>query len=300
MRQDIDFFVRYQVEDPVPIRDIIESLQGIEMVLREATAFLPRIVPGVEVEHTEIKVRQIVQESPLRELFVLSLFLAFQKDLEAEVPPLLEQAIGQQIPHSMDTIVTLLALIIVFYGVGAIKDLVIGRVDGGPSQRKLDSLIGEIAQLTGTSDKIIREKLDERYGEKTAWRRLTNATARFFRPSKLQDSAAVNVNDRLIDQETMRDIPAHYIFEDAKEEEPARDFNDVILELHAQDKDHRGQGWAAIVRGLTEKRVRLKLMPGVDAAELWGVDNVKGDVTVVYSRIGSDLLPKEVHLHRVR
>jgi len=299
MRVDTDFMVRYRVDEPVPIKDIIESLQGIEVVLRETALFLPRILPGLQVEHTEIKVRQIAQESPLRELFVLSLFLAFQKDLEAEVPPMIESLIHHQIPHSMDTMVTLLALIIVFYGVGAIKDLVVGGADDGPSQRKLAALITEVAQISGTSEKIIRDKLNERYGDKTAWKKLTNATARFFRVSKRQDSAALDVNDRAIEQDVVRDIPADYLFDDAKSDEASRTYYDVNLELHAQDKDHKGQGWAAIIPGITENRVKLKLMPDIEAGDLWGLDHVRGDVTVLFDRIGAGLVARSIQLHKI-
>jgi hypothetical protein len=145
--------VKYLTDQDVPIRNIIERLLGAEDVLTEAASFLPRVLPSVDVEHLEIKVREIAQQSPLRELFLVSLIIAFQKDLEAEVPNMITSVTGYPIPAQFDTIVTVIALIIVFYGVGAIKDVVIGGADEGPSQRQLNGLISELAQLSGTSKK---------------------------------------------------------------------------------------------------------------------------------------------------
>ena len=80
MRHDTDFAVRYVTEKPVPVRDIIESLRGIETVLNETGKLLPKFVDGLIVEGLEIKVREIAQESPLREIFLLTLIVAFQED----------------------------------------------------------------------------------------------------------------------------------------------------------------------------------------------------------------------------
>lgn len=299
MRHDTDFSVRYLTDDPVPIRDIIASLQGVEATINEMARLLPIFIDGLQVEKVEIKVRQVAQESPLRELFAVALFLAFQKQLEDEVPQLITDATGMIIPDRFDTVVTVLTLIIVFYGAGALKDLVFGQGQGGAAQAQLDGLIAELATDIGKPEKYIRDTLAERYAEKTLWRRLANATSRFFAPSKRQDSAPVEFNGRFIPQDVVRDVPAEFLVEDASDEHPSRTFTNVLLELHAQDRDHSGRGWAAVVEGVSGQRLRMKLMTEVSAAELWNRDRVRGDVTVIYEKIGIDLVPREVHLHRV-
>jgi hypothetical protein len=45
--------------------------------------------------------------------------------------------------------------------------------------------------------------------------------------------------------------------------------------------------------------VKLKLMAGVSAADLWNRDTLRGDVTVIYDRVGTATVPKAVHLHRI-
>jgi len=300
MQHNTDFAVRYLTTDPVPIRDIIGSLQAVETILGETTKLLPELIPGLQIQKVDIRVREISQNSPLRELFAIGLFVAFQKQLEAEVPQVITDATGVIIPDRFDTIVTVLAMIVVFYGASALKDFVVGRGNEGSAKVQLDALIAELASDLGVSERTIRDRLEARYGEKTLWKRLINGTSRFFAPSKHQDSAAVEVNGRQISQDVVREVPAEYLVEDISDERPARTFENVEIELHAQDRDHTGRGWAAIVNAVSGQRLKMKLMDEVSANELWRKDKIVGDVTVLFDRIGSDLVPREVHLHRVR
>lgn len=299
MRCDTSFFVRYITTEPVPVRDIIESLRGVETVLNEVGRLLPEFVDGLSVEGVEIKVREIAQESPLRELFLFTLIMAYQQDLEAGVSDAIYTTTGLQVPPNLEALVTVLALIVVFYGVGTVRDLVVGPVTDGPARRKLNGLIQELAEDTGKSPEEIERVLENRYGEPSMKKRIANAASRFFTPSKRLNSAPVEVNGREIDRATVEDIPAPYLLEHEKDIKPTRNFYDVKLELHAQDKDHAGRGWAAIVQGVTEKRVRLKLMEDIDPSALWHKDRIRGDVTVKYERVGDKLNPIEIQLHQI-
>ncbi|MCF8709239.1 hypothetical protein [Rhizorhapis sp. SPR117] len=299
MQHDTEFSVRYLTDGPVPIRDIIESLRGIETLLQEASRFLPSVVDGLEVQRIELKVREIAQESPLRELICASIFFGFQAQLEDEVPNLITDATGFVVPDRFDTVVTVLALILVFYGAGAIKDLVFGSGPDGAAEKQLKGLIEELAFETGKSPKNIKDALEKRYGDKVLWKRLASATSRFFMPSKRQENAPMEVNNHYFNQETIKDIPAEYLVDHEADNHPARNFPNALLEIHAQDKDHSGRGWAAIVEGISDKRIRLKLMDEVSSSEIWGHDRVRGNITIVYDRIGTEMVPKEVHLHDV-
>lgn len=299
MHHTTQFSVRYLTDDPVPIRDIIGSLQAVEATINETARILPILVDGLQIEKVELRVREVAQESPLRELFAVGLFLAYQDSLEEEVPQLITDATGFIIPESVDSLVTVVAMIIVFYGVEALKDLVFGNGAAGAAKAQLDGLICELSDQLDKSEDSIRKVLADRYAEKTLWRRLANTTSRFFAPSKHQDSAPIEVNGRSFTQETVRDVPAEFLVEDASEERPTRSFNGVNIELHAQDKDNAGRGWAAVVDGVSDQRLRMKLMDEVSATDLWNRDHVRGDVSVVYEKVGSALVPREVHLHRV-
>ncbi|MCO5793617.1 MAG: hypothetical protein HEQ21_12415 [Blastomonas sp.] len=298
MEHTTQFSVRYLTEESVPIRDIISSLQAVEMAVNETARLLPLFIDGLQVQRVQLKVREVAQESPLREFFAIGLFMAFQEDLERDVPLMITDATGLVISDRFDSVVTVLALIVVFYGAGALKDFVFGHGDGA-AKAQLDGLITELAVDIGKPESVIRAKLADRYREKTLLRRVANVASRFFAPSKRQDSAPVEVNGRHFDRDVVRDVPAEYLVEDAAEERPSRSYSDVPIELHAQDRDHAGRGWAAVIGGVSDLRLRMKLMDDVSSIDLWNQNHVRGDVTVVYEKVGSDLIPKEVHLHRV-
>lgn len=299
MRWETEFVVRYVVDDPVPIADIIQSLQSVETLLLETAAFLPSLYPGLQVEQTEIRVRSVVQESPLREAFLAALLVAYQQDLSREVPHAIESVTGHAVPANLHTTITVVALILAFYGVDAVKKVLLGPSEDGPAKKKLDELVKEVAQTTGLSEKQIHEKLEDRYAQKTAWSRLTQAAGRFFKPSKRQNSAPLEVNNRYISESVVRDVPQDFILDHAAEAGLFRTFTDVPLELHAQDRDHSGQGWAANIPGVTPKRLKLRLMPGIQSGDLWGRDQARGDVTVIYQRAGPTYIPKSINLDRL-
>lgn len=300
MQHSTDFSVRYLTDDSVPISHIIASLQGVEAALNETAKLLPHLIRGLEVQKLEVRVREVSQESPLREVFAIALFVAFQDDLEAEVPRAITDATGMIVPDRFDTIVTVLALIVVFYGAGALKDLVFGRGNDGAAKVQLDGLIAELSVDLNIPELEIRKKIEERYSEKSMWRRLANMTSRFFAPSKHQESAPIEVNNRRIPSDVVRDVPADYLVDEASDDRPARTFTNVVLELHAQDRDHTGRGWAAVIDGVSDQRLRMKLMDEVSADEVWGKDKLLGDVTIIYDRVGGDLVPREIHLERVK
>lgn len=299
MQRTTNFSVRYLTEGPVPIRDIIDSLQGTDTVLQEMSHLLPLFINGLQVEKLEIKVTELAQQSPLREVFLVALFLAFQKQLEEEVPNFITDATGIIIANRFDSVVTVMTLIVVFYGVGAMKDFVTGNGSAGLAESQLSGLISELSLATGKTEAAIKEVLTKRYGEKAMWRRLANATSRFFAPSKRQSSAAVEANDRRFEHDVILDIPAEYLVDDSVDAHLSRAFQNASLELHAQDRDHAGRGWAAVLKDVSDKRLRLKSMDDVSAEDIWGHDVVNGDVTVIYDRIGTEMVPKEIQLNSV-
>jgi hypothetical protein len=54
-----------------------------------------------------------------------------------------------------------------------------------------------------------------------------------------------------------------------------------------------------VPKGITERRLKMKLVDGVTPNELWGHDAVKGDIIVLYKRVGTDVVPTEIHLTKI-
>ena len=299
MQVDIPIKVEYQTPATVPIGDVIDSLIAMRLLLEEGSYNLGHFVPGLTVEKVSINVRSISQESPLREILLVSLFLAFQKQLEAEVPAAIEKLIGIQISDQYDTIITVSALILVFYGAAFAKDLISEAATKSSLREQLDNLVSELADSIGSSPEIVRKKLDERYKPKGRLKVLTTSAVNFFRPSKSQDNAPIVFGERRIEPRLIADVPQEHIYNEATKLEKSRNFHAVALDLHAQDRDKDSSGWAAIPIGISNRRLKMKLVDGVTPDQIWNRNNVKGDITVKYRRVGMDFEPYELHLNRV-
>lgn len=299
MQIEVPFRVDYEVKGVTPIEDVIESLISIKVLIEEGGYNLPHFVPGLMVEKVQVNVSQITQESPLRELLLVGMFLAFQKNLESEAPKMFETITGTHVPDEFKTILTLSVLIAIFYGAAYVKDLVSAGVRDTRIKRQLGNMITDLAGRTGKSEDEIRKFLDERYKPKGRAKTLAAAAFGFFKPSKTQANAPIRVNDKTIESEVLSDLPANYSYEQIMDAETATPFQRVELELHAQDRDRENSGWAAIPKGISEKRVRMRLMDGVTPDQLWGRNAVRGDIVVRYKRTGTDMTPVEIHLTRI-
>lgn len=299
MRIDVPFEVKYLTEGPVPIQDIIDGLVSARVLIEEGGYNLARILPGLHVEQIQVNVRSISQESPLRELLLVAFIVATQQDLEKEVPALVELLTGAPVPEHFRTLVTLSVLAALFYGAGYVKDMVSAATTNSSIKRQLENIIKELAARTGQTEDFVKKFLDEHYKPKPKIKTLAAAAVQFFRPSKAQSNAAIQVNDREISTDVVSDLPASYSYEEVLDAEYSRAFQRVQLELHAQDRDREASGWAAVPKGITDKRVKMRLVDGVVPSELWGRDQVHGDIIVKFKRVGTDMVPSEIHLTRV-
>lgn len=299
MQIDVSHAVTYDLADAVPISDVIESLTGTERACKQIKPLLEGCVDGLTIESISVGVRSITQESPLRELFMFSLIVGFQDKLEAEVPPALESLIGHEIPDQYDTMVTVCVLIVLFYGADYLYRRFHSATSSKNIRRQLDSLISELAERTDTDEDKIRQILDEKYGRRSL-KNMARAAAGFFAPSKHQKNASVTVGKRKIERDTVAEIPGD-VAADALDPDDDSDYiENVEIEIHAQDLDRSKQGWAAVIPGHVDERIRMQIFPPVTPEQIFPRGKVRGDVVVVYQKEDGELRPTIIHLIRLR
>ena len=299
MQVTVPFHMEYETPGSVPIGDVIESLTALKLLIEEGGFNLGHIVPNLSVEKVQVNVRSISQQSPLRELLLVTLFLAFQKQLEAEVPPAIESLLNVQVSKEYDTIVTVSVLMLIFYGVGYAKDLISNVTTRTQTQKMLDRLIGEFSKETGVAEEDVRKRLKARYKPRGRMKLLAASAVKFFKPSKDQGNVPITVGRRKIEPRLIREVPTDFAFNDASKLERSRNHSSIALDLHAQDKDKELAGWAAVPVGISGKRLRMKLVDGVTPDQLWNRDSIIGDIVMKYRRVGMEFEPYEIHLSRV-
>lgn len=294
----IPFSVTYQTEGVTPIRDVVAALQAADSAIHDGVSLLSSFVPAIVVEGVQVNLRSVSQESPLREAIFLALYVAAQNDLEREVPQLIQEVFGYDVSE-YKTIVTLVVMIVIFYGAAFIKDLAVKAASESDVRNQLEQLISELSERTGRTKDEIKRVLDAKYNRPKLVKRLIVTARDFFLPSHREGGTDIIINDRRIDERTVRDIPISG--DDVGPDlDRYRSFEDVQLELHAQDRDKTKVGWAAVPAGLSDRRIKLRIIPPLTAKDLWGKDHVIGD-GVILSKLTSDgYKPSEIHLTHIR
>jgi hypothetical protein len=272
--------VYYEITERVSVSDVIDSLLGIEDLLTEVGPLLEACVPGLVVERIEVDVREISQSS-LKELLWAAIFVAYQTDLEKDVPNLLENLFGTKVGHEYPTIVTILFLLLTFYGLDFVYKRLAKIAEGSRIKEQLDGLIAEAANHCGISEARIRQILEERY-VRGRMRRLVQASLKLFQPSKAHGNVGIRVSGRRIEPKLVADVPSGAQMLEFEEPPPTRSLTDVEIELHAQDVDHTRQGWAAVIPSVSKRRVRMELYPPIMPVDLYTRTRVRGDVLAVY------------------
>lgn len=299
MEISVPYKVVYDTIDHTSIDDVILSLIGTRAAVRESGQLLEACFDGLKVQSSSARIQSISQESPLRELFLVTLVVGFQEDLSTEVPQVLERLFGIETPDQYDTIVTVCTLIVLFYGADFLYRKYLKATAASSISKQLDHLISEVAQVSGRSEDSIRILLKERYkGRRLA--DLGRAAANFFRPSKKQRAAGVQIDSRIISADTVAEIPVELSDVAAKSEPTSESLENVVIELHAQDVDFAKRGWAAVLPDVSPDRIRMKVFPPIKPEDIYNRGSIRGDIILILETVGDEMRPVECHLIRLR
>jgi hypothetical protein len=274
-------------------------VRGIEELITEMGPLLEACVPGLAIERIEVSIREISQGS-LKELMWAAIFVAYQPDLEKEVPNLLEHLFGTKMGHDYPTIITVLFLLLTFYGLNFVHKRLAKLVESDRLHAQLDGLISEAANHCQITEERMRRILEERYA-KGRIRQLVRASLRLFEPSKAHGNAGIRVSGRRIEPRLVSDVPSNAQMLDFEEPPLTRSLADVEIELHAQDIDRTRQGWAAVIPSLSRQRMRMELYPPISPVDIYTKSRIRGDIIVVFRlNAKSEQEPYLCHLVRLR
>ncbi len=212
---------------------------------------------------------------------------------------MIESLFDVDIPDDYDSIVTFVAAVVLVYGASFLRDAAIKVVEDGALRRQLDSMVNQLAQSTKKTPEEIKKILDTKYGSPGPVKRIAKTVGKFFKPSQREGAKAVTFDRNRIEPEVIREIPYSDEFSAKEDFERYQAFNDVQLEIHAQDKDKISTGWAAIPVGLSDRRLKMKLVEPVSASDIWTKSSISGDITLVSKLTATGYSPQEIHLLRV-
>lgn len=292
----LPFSIIYETEGTTPIADVVIALQATDALMRDAVSLLPSLVDGLVVDDYSLNVRSLTQESPLRELFLVSLIIAFQNDLQSEVPPVIEDILNIAVSDRYDTLITVAFMAIAFYGAGISIDAAKKTFADSLPRAKFEELVQVLASETGKPAGDIRSIVEAKFGKPAHAKRLAGYAKRLFWPSQKDQNAPVFFDRDRISTELIREIPFPTKADQKTNFNRYTPYSGVSLELHAQDRDRAATGWAAVARNVSDRRLIVRVMDPVLPSDLWGKDEVQADIVVVSKLTSNGYDPVEIQI----
>jgi len=294
----IPLSIVYETNIPTPIADVIAALKAADAISSEAISLLPSLIDGLQIEECSLNVHSLTEGS-LKEALFLALLITYQGDLAEEVPPLLEDLFKLTVSDKYDTIVTVVFLTVLFYGTGIAIDMAKKAFTDSLPRQKLNELIDLLALETGKSASDIRKIVEAKFQKPAAVKRLVRESKRFFLPSQKDSNAPIMLDRDLIPEATVGEVP--YPGDSDKDQDFDRytPHEMVSLEIHAQDKDKSAVGWAAIADGISDRRLKVRIVDPVQPSDLWQKEEITADIVVVSKLTSDGYTPCEIQITAV-
>lgn len=298
--------IEYEVMNAVSVEDLIKSLEANARLLRRSAELLSALIPGLTLEPKYVSVTSLTQESPLREVFALAAVLAYQKELEAEVPQLIESLTGVHVSDRYDALVTTLVMLIAIYGISKAFEMLFPGRDKQPLVDTEDALLEQASRFLGVATHRIRDAVTVLFTGKQR-RALVSASQKVFAPTRSQVGANIRTRDgiTLVSREavTLAQSAAGMPFEPDEEEDAPRTESEfhhgAKIILHAMDRDRKKAGWAGHIPSLFDDRIPMHLEKSQNPEAIFGKSEIIGDILLTKEEDeNGDMKPKEFLLVR--
>lgn len=273
----------YSTTRDVPVSVVARSLLANEALVIASIRILERCVPGLEVSSISVKVAELSNSSPLKELLIAALVLTFQKDLVTEVPELIEKITGHTVPGHYDTLVTVLVLVAAIYAIStAVERLTPGR----PLKKLMEEYEQKkriVSELIGVDKEVLERYTADRIGTDKSF---VSKICDFFAPAKLEPGTAIlSPGGEAVSADAIAEIPDIGFDGIHEEDVDVYELRTVVVDIHRSDRDENKHGWRAVVASVSSKKVRMELAADINPEDLWGKSSVIGDVIVIEGRL---------------
>lgn len=281
----------YSTENPVSVKEIIKSLQGWEAIAKQSLDVFVNLTE-CEIDGVELEV-ELLRSGSLYEDLVIKLLFGSQEKLDKFVEKC-HAVIGEGAVRN--TLVFAVVSGMVGYGLYlASSAMSPDKVTHFEANNNTIINIGAgAANLTPEGLKSVIE---------TSVRNpksLAEGAVKVISPARSDENASLTIGDGqqtiVIPPETIRQAPTSVSIDPLTQ---VRDYSDVDIQIRALDLDNPSKGWAAVVPGIIERRVKLVLDPNVSAESLSGRLSFRGDITVISTLKNNEYKPTEILLREI-
>ncbi|MFK7699669.1 hypothetical protein [Pseudomonas caspiana] len=282
----VEHKLRYSNSQPLAVKDVVESLLALNKL---SVFFLPKALSDLsdaDVIAAELFVEGFEEGSFIQKVLVKLVF----KDDE-EMNKFLDKVreggrnIYRKLPGEGKPVlkaVAVTAVIGALVTVGAVY--AISTKTPGASTSSINIVNSNFVVIGAESYEVSPERFAQVIEATAAVdkKKLAQASAKILAPAKKEEGATVELDgltEMTVPNSTITEIPDEVDFEPFEIDQP---HPDVDIEIRATDLDSSSKGWAAIIRGLVDRRVKLLFSDDVNPEDLAGKFKVRADVEVKF------------------
>ncbi|MBY6102328.1 hypothetical protein [Marinobacter nauticus] len=280
----------YKTKKPVPIPEIITSLENLEKLLERTPGLIEKAFVELQVVSMSVYVSSLKSGS-LKEEFLIKYVFKGRENYEKA------KEVYDKLLEDNTVIRSVVAL-----GMGALIGYgVFSAMQPGQSTTQIEAYNNTIINVgadVGVEASDISAFLKATKDKKT----LARQAVAVVKPAKADPDATIEMDEipeLTVGREFIRSTPDEY--EPPVPTEKTESYSDVGIVIYASDRDKSDKAWAGIVPGVVDHRVRFVLADDVDPRKLHGRTQVRGDIVVTYRFVRSkkEYEPKLVEIDAV-
>lgn len=281
----------YSTENPVSVKEIIKSLQGWEAIAKQSRDVFTNLT-GCEIDAVELEV-ELLRSGSLYEDLVIKLLFGSQEKLDKFVEKC-HGVIGEGAVRN--TIVFAVVSGMVGYGL-YLASAAMSPDKASHFEANNNTIINIGAGAANISPEGLKSVIEASVKNPKA---LAEGAVKAISPARSDDNASLIIGSSgqsiTIPPETIKQAPTSVSIDPLTQ---VRSYSDVDIQIRALDLDNPSKGWAAVVPGIIERRVKLVLDPNVSADSLSGKLSFRGDITVTSTLKGGEYKPSEILLREI-
>lgn len=285
--------VYYSNREPVPVSEIAESLLAIERIAQQSRFALSQLT-GIAIQRVDVYVESITSGS-LQDHILLKMFFKDEAELDAFLDKVREKI--RQPGMTRNVLIGAVLAALVGYGL-----YLAAKGSGVPSTTTITAnnnvIINVGADQMGLDPEKFKAILEAAIHDK---KDLAKSAVKLLKPARSDSKAQIRIDgtDALtFSPAVIAETPVKVEFETQSD---SIDLLDVDLQIRATNRDSLTQGWAGLVPGQVNKRVRLVLDPSIKPDDVAKRFRLRADVTVMkkLNPRGNIMVPDYIILRKI-
>lgn len=264
--------VYYSTKTPVPISEVIESLAGLERLIRMTPRALQGLT-GIEIDRVEVFVEHL-ESGSLLETVLIRFFFKDQAGLEAFIDKVRDK-VGDGAARNI--LIGAVIATLLYYGADLLATAKGGATTHITANNNviINAAAGEVKLTPEMFQAIVQGSVAEK-------KDLAKSTVQIMKPARADPEAAITFDNNailVVPADVVREVPSTVDLQpDARVEE----MKSAELLIRATNRDSLKTGWTARLPLRFDQKLRLKLSDGIDPEVIAGLATVQGDIQIHY------------------